>query len=350
MTEADVQQLLEQNPTDPVLKALFASLQRRSGKIREALVLLESGLASYEAFPERLYLLWKTYDEQLGNHQKGELFVRRLLEVDPLNDRATGLGYSNLDEETLRHINFVKSLEDLPDSIFAMVLPVGELENLIGTTEADALDITALTPCEQRTAAALERTFTPPGIPQQPQVPEPGAPPQVSPAVTSLTSEEPAVPPQPIMAHMASMLEQAQLIARDLRPTPAMKPAPEQPRPPPPVEPDVDTVLQKEELAAESAPILVPEPHVESIAHQPAAPMPGAPVKASPVSSVPQPIPTTMREPVSVAESVAEITSSERPSQPAELAHVTMRYANSLLEDSRFEEALQAFLELSHTS
>jgi hypothetical protein len=152
------------------------------------------------------------------------------------------------------------------------------------------------------------------------------------------------------MAHMASMLEQAELIARDLRPTPAMKPAPEQPRPLPPVEPDVDTVLQKEEPAAESAPIPVPEPQVESIPDQPAVDMPGAPVEASPVSSVPQPIPTTNREPVSVAESVAEFTSSERPSQPAEPAHVTMRYANSLLEDSRFEEALQAFLELSHKS
>lgn len=210
MTEAHAQQLVEQNPTDPVLKTLFASLQRRNGKIREALVLLESGLANYEAFPERLYLLWKTYDDHLGNQQKGDLFIRRLLEVDPLNDRAIGLGYANLDEETLRHINFIKSLEDLPDSIFAMVLPVRELENLIGTTEADALDITAL------------------------------------------TSEEPAaVPPQPVMAHMAGMLEQAQLIAHDLRPTPA---------------------------------------------------------------------------------------------------HMTMRYANSLLEDSRFEEALQAFLELSHKS
>ena len=175
MTEAHAQQLVEQNPTDPVLKTLFASLQRRNGKIREALVLLESGLANYEAFPERLYLLWKTYGDHLGNQQKGDLFIRRLLEVDPLNDRATGLGYSNLDEETLRHINFIKSLEDLPDSIFAMVLPVRELENLIGTTEADALDITALTPRGEREAASLEKTFTLPGIPQQPQVPEPEA-------------------------------------------------------------------------------------------------------------------------------------------------------------------------------
>jgi tetratricopeptide (TPR) repeat protein len=319
MTEADVQQLVEQNPTDPVLKALFASLQRRSGKIREALVLLESGLASYEAFPERLYLLWKTYDDQLGNHQKGELFVRRLLEVDPLNDRATGLGYSNLDEETLRHINFIKSLEDLPDSIFAIVLPVRELENLIGTTEADALDMTPLTPCEQRTAAALEKTFTLPGILQQPQVPEPEASPQASPAVASLTNEEPAVPSQPVMAHMASMLEQAQLIARDLRPTPA--PAP------------------MSRVPVNTSPEVVRTSTLES-----------APEGLSQVSSVPQPIPPVIQKPVSVAESVAEVTSSERPSQPAEPAHVTMRYANSLLENSRFEEALQAFLELSHES
>ena len=319
MTEADVQQLVEQNPTDPVLKALFASLQRRSGKIREALVLLESGLASYEAFPERLYLLWKTYDDQLGNHQKGELFVRRLLEVDPLNDRTTGLGYSNLDEETLRHINFIKSLEDLPDSIFAIVLPVRELENLIGTTEADALDMTPLTPCEQRTAAALEKTFTLPGILQQPQVPEPEASPQASPAVVSLTNEEPAVPSQPVMAHMASMLEQAQLIARDLRPTPA--PAP------------------MSRVPVNTSPEVVRTSTLES-----------APEGLSQVGSVPQPIPPVIQEPVSVAESVAEVTSSERPSQPAESAHVTMQYANSLLENSRFEEALQAFLELSHES
>ena len=298
VTETDVQQLVEQNPTDPVLKALFASLQRRSGKIREALVLLETSLASYEAFPERLYLLWKTYDDHLGNHQKGEFFVRRLLEVDPLNDRATGLGYSNLDEETLRHINFIKSLEDLPDSIFAGVLPVRELENLIETTEAEAFDITALTPLGEREAASLEKTFILPGISQQPQVPEPEAPPEISPAVVSLASEEPAGPSQPVMAHMVSMLEQAQLIARDLRPTPTP------------------------------------------------APMSRAPVEATPVSSIPQPISPTNREPISVAEPA----SSERPSQPAEPAHVTMRYANGLLEDSRFEEALQAFLELSHKS
>jgi tetratricopeptide (TPR) repeat protein len=277
MTEANVQQLVEQNPTDPVLKALSASLQRRSGKIREALVLLESSLASYEAFPERLYLLWKTYDDQLGNHQKGEMFVRRLLEVDPLNDRATGLGYSNFDEETLRHINFIKSLEDLPDSIFAMVLPVRELENLIGTTEVDSLDVAALTPYGQTAAAALEKTFTLPGPSRQLGVLELETPAETSPAATSPTTEEPAVPSLPIMAHMASMLEQAQLIARDLRPK------------------------------------LAP-----------------APISRAPVTIDPA-------------------TPPGPPSQSATPAQMTMRYANSLLKDSRFEEALQAFLELSST-
>jgi tetratricopeptide (TPR) repeat protein len=275
MTEANVQELVEQNPTDPVLKALSASLQRRSGRIREALVLLESSLASYEAFPERLYLLWKTYDDQLGNHEKAELFVRRLLEVDPLNDRATGLGYSNFDEETLRHINFIKSLEDLPDSIFAKVLPVRELENLIGTTEADSLDAAAPTPYGQTAAAALEKSFTLPGPSRQPGVPELETPAETSPAATSPTTEEPAEPSLPIMARMASMLEQAQLIARDLRPTPAP-----------------------------------------------------APISRAPVTIDPA-------------------TPPEPPSQVAAPAQVTMRYANSLLKDSRFEEALQAFLELS---
>jgi len=327
MMETDVQQLVEQNPADPVLKALWASLQRRSGKIREALVLLESGLASYETFPERLYLLWKTYDDQLGNHQKGESFVRRLLEVDPLNDRATGLGYSNLDEETLRHINFIKSLEDLPDSIFATVLPVRELESIIGTTEPDTHDVTVPTPCEEKQSALLERPFVLPFTSEQPPVPaESTAALQVSPAAVSPASEEPAVPSQPVMAHMASMLEQAQLIARDLRPTPApaplshtpaisssMTPSPAPAEPLPPAEPDVDAVLQVEEPAAEES-----------------SPVPGAGPAA----------------PVFIGETAAAAQSP----QPAAPAQMTMRYANTLLADSRFEEALQAFLELSHTS
>jgi len=293
MTEATVQQLVEQNPTDPVLKTLSASLQRRSGKIREALVLLESSLASYEAFPERLYLLWKTYDDQLGNHQKGELFVRRLLEVDPLNDRATGLGYSNFDEETLRHINFIKSLEDLPDSIFAMVLPVRELENLIGTTESDSLDAAALKPYGQTAAAALEKTFTLPGPSRLSGITELETPAGVSPAATSTATEEPAVPSLPIMAHMASMLEQAQLIARGLRPTPAPAPMSRAP-----------VTIDRGVIRAAAA-----EGHGSTSPATPPAP----------------------------------------PSQEAAPAQMTMRYANSLLKDSRFEEALQAFLELSST-
>jgi hypothetical protein len=115
------------------------------------------------------------------------------------------------------------------------------------------------------------------------------------------------------------MLEQAQLIARDLRPTPA--PAP------------------MSRVPVNTSPEVVRTSTLES-----------APEGLSQVSSVPQPIPPVIQKPVSVAESVAEVTSSERPSQPAEPAHVTMRYANSLLENSRFEEALQAFLELSHES
>jgi hypothetical protein len=85
------------------------------------------------------------------------------------------------------------------------------------------------------------------------------------------------------MAHMASMLEQAQLIARDLRPTPAPAPM--------------------------SRPLVNTSPEVVR-----ASTPDSATEESSPVSSVPQPIPPV-----------------------------------SLLEDSRFEEALQAFLELSHT-
>ena len=380
MTEADAQQLVEQNPSDPVLKALLASLQRRSGKIREALILLESGLASYEAFPERLYLLWKTYDDQLGNHQKGEAFVRRLLEVDPLNDRATGLGYSNLDEETLRHINFIKSLEDLPDSIFARVLPVKELEDLIGTTDADTLEITSPPPCEERTAAGLERTFTLPGISQQPQVPEPEPTPQVSPTVTPLTTEEPSVPSQPVMNHMADMLEQARLIARDLRPAPTPAPMSQAlVTPAPAVEPAVEeswllspvqSGLDAVEPLAGSMPVAavpetpvaaVPETPIESAADEAVTPPPRgeeasavpeavgicASKPSSPVSSVPQPSSSTLPEPEAVDEHAAELTPLVRQPQPDEPLKVTMRYANSLLEESRFEEALQAFLELS---
>jgi tetratricopeptide (TPR) repeat protein len=289
MTEADVQQLIEKNPSDPVLKALCASLQRRSGKIREALVLLETGLSSYEAFPERLYLLWKTYDDQLGNHQKGEAFVRRLLEVDPLNDRATGLGYSNLDEESLRHINFIKSLEDLPDSIFAKMLPVRELEALAATSEVDAVDTSGMTPCEE------------------PQTMTEEPPTEPAPSASSLVTEQMLTASQPVMEHMASLLEQAQLIARELRMPPAPAPAPLLHAP-------VETPPVTEEVQAPTVP---EEP-------QPAEP------EEMEVDTVLQ-----------TAEAESAAPAAAAPAGP------TMREANRLLSESRFEEALQAFLEIS---
>lgn len=277
MTEEDVQRLVEQNPTDPVLKVLLASLQRRSGKIREAMDILENSLAAYEAFPERLYQLWKTYDDQLGNHQKGEAFVRRLLEVDPLNDRATGLGYSSFDDETMRHLTFIKSLEDLPDSIFAQVLPVGELEALVGTVQSQEAD-TVPTPCEKKSEEVRERPFVIPGLPQEPSVPAADVP-SVSEAAP-MEEEPPEAPAElphtPLMSHMASLLEQAQVIARDLRPA--------------------------------------------------AGPMPMSRISAAP------------DQPASEA---------EPPVPNPETQHITVRQANSLLAASRFEEALQAFLQLS---
>lgn len=316
MGEEDVQLLVVQNPTDPVLKVLLASLQRRSGKIREALVLLENGLASYETFPERLYLLWKTYDDQLGNHQKGETFVRRLLEVDPLNDRATGLGYSNLDEETMHHITFIKSLEDLPDSIFARVLPVRDLEALIGTSEEQADETTAPTPCEAKAAETQERRFTLPGLPQQPAAPtlEPTSTPEAS-----FSQEAPTPPTEPMMSHMASLLEQAQIIARDLRPAPGPTPMSHIPEPhavappgPPSEEPLQAPAVEPLSNAVTTASEGVQPDAIEAASHQS-------------TSSPSQPEPAPTREP-----------------QP-----VTIRHANALLAESHFEEALQAFLELS---
>jgi len=314
MTEDDVQQLVEQNPTDPVLKVLLASLQRRSGKIREALVLLETSLAAYEAFPERLYLLWKTYDDQLGNHQKGETFVRRLLEVDPLNDRATGLGYSNLDEETMRHITFITSLEDLPDSIFARVLPVRDLEALIETSVEQADSATA--PCEVKAPAPRERPFTLPGLPRQPVVPavEPTS------ALDACSSEEHPTPPtETIMSHMASLLEQAQVIARDLQPTPG-------PTPMSHVSESSDTVpLQAFAEVPEQAPVVERASDAE--------------VEAEPL--LPDAAETAPQAPT-VPPALLTPAPSPEPHQ-----RVTIRQANSLLAGSRFEEALQAFLELS---
>jgi hypothetical protein len=324
MTETDIQQLMEANPSDPVLKVLCASLERRSGKIREALALLETGLASYEAFPERLYLLWKTYDDQLGNHQKGETFVRRLLEVDPLNDRATGLGYANLDEESLRHINFIRSLEDLPDSIFGRVLPVSELETLIGTTEADAADRSGMTPCEEREAATLSRGFVVPGVPREPEPMAEEPPAEPVPAATPLVTEQMLNPPQPAMAHMANLLEQAQLIARELRMPTAPVPLVHAETETAPTADSADTAP----AGGPSRPQETDEPEVDTI------------------------LQTGDSEPSLVAsEAVRDSTSAPKPHEAAPEtatpAAPSLRDASRLLSESHFEQALQAFLELS---
>ena len=315
ISEEDVQLLVGQNPTDPVLKVLLASLQRRSGKIREALALLETGLASYEAFPERLYLLWKTYDDQLGNHQKGETFARRLLEVDPLNDRATGLGYSYLDEETMRHITFIKSLEDLPDSIFARVLPVRDLEALAGTGEEQTEETPAPSPCEAKDAKPPERPFTLPGLPRQPAAP---AAELTSTPEASFSEEQPSLPSEPIRSHMASLLEQAQVLARDLRPAPGPMPLSHSSEPPAAVAPEAPPEEPSQPPVAASAPEVVAEPE---------------PLRSAAAEAAPHPSPS----------------SAAQPEPPPTLApdRVTIRHANTLLAESRFEEALQAFLELS---
>lgn len=309
MTETDVQALAEQYPTDPVIRTLLASLERRNGKIREALALLETSLAQYDAFPERLYLLWKIYDEQLGNHQKGETFARRLLEVDPLNDRATNLIYSSLDEETLRHVIFVRDMENLPDSIFARILPIHDLEGLIGTTEADtAVNYQTPDPRSEEQIVQREASFT---------LPETGhtvsAPPAVPEPATLPESEPPEPPPQPVMDHMASMLEQAQLIARDLRPTQPPTPmaqlhtAPAEPQAEASAEPEVDEVLQ----------------------------------------ASPPPEQTVPEEPVAEPPPAVDIPSAAPPEQKQPAPQTTLHEANRLLADSKFEEALQAFLILS---
>ena len=307
MTEAEVEQLVLQNPTDPVLKALLASLERRGGKIREALALLESTLATYEAFPERLYLLWKTYDDQLGNHQKGETFVRRLLEVDPLNDRATGLAYSYLDEEALHTINFIRSLEDLPDSIFARVLPIASLESLIALEGPAACASTADVPEEQK-VPAVERAFVLPAAPR---------PLDVAPTaenVTSLPQQEESPPSPPVLAHMASMLEQAEVIARQLKP--AIAPIP---------------VVRPAAVTPESTP---PTPASPSVAAEP------APVQAAdaPASAQPPAQGAVPEETASVRGPVDQLEASAR---------TTLRDANQLLAQAHYEEALRAFLALS---
>lgn len=321
ITEDDVRQLIESNPTDPVLKALYASIQCRNGKIREALSTLESDLAAYETFPERLFLLWKIYDDQLGDHQKGEGFVRRLLEIDPLNDRATGPVYAHLDEESLRHITFIKSLEDLPDSIYGKILPIAGLEDLAGTTPFDIADTSMVTPCEKHATEAFARTFVVPGAIPQGAHPTAAIQPQAVEGtdVSAPPSASPSVPPEtPVTRHMANLLEQAQLIARDLRapiaPAPLTHAQSDTPAEPTSVEPEdveVDTLLQASENGTAEALSPLPAPPEE--AHADESPSPAC-------------VPADREAPGT--------------------ATVTLREANRLLADSRFEEALRAFLDL----
>ncbi|MFZ2413801.1 MAG: hypothetical protein WAW16_06235, partial [Candidatus Cryosericum sp.] len=95
------------------------------------------------------------------------------------------------------------------------------------------------------------------------------------------------------------------------------------------------------EPAAESTPVAIPDV-------VPTSSPKSAVEQSTPLSDIPQLILPTIGELEAVKGPVLELAASKRPSQPVEPTHVTVRYANSLLEDSRFEEALQAFLELSH--
>jgi hypothetical protein len=106
---------------------------------------------------------------------------------------------------------------------------------------------------------------------------------------------------------MASLLEQAQLIARELRMPPAPAPAPLLHAP-------VETPPVTEEVQAPTVP---EEP-------QPAEP------EEMEVDTVLQ-----------TAEAESAAPAAAAPAGP------TMREANRLLSESRFEEALQAFLEIS---
>lgn len=301
MTEEDVRTLTEQHPTDPVLRALLASLERRNGRIREALALLETGLEQYDAFPERLYLLWKIYDEQLGNHQRGEAYAHRLLEVDPLNDRAASLIYNELSEEDLRHVTFLREMENLPDSIFGCILPIRELEALIGTTAEETSAASEGGKAQESAEEAVlqrETSFT---LPESGQAQQPAAPPAMP--------QQAAPQSTPLLQHMTSMLEQAQLIARELTPTPPPMPM-AQTIPQVSAEPEVEDVLQA--AASEKQAAAEETPGTTTVAaQQPAAEVPSD--VAPPVPEVP----------------------------------VTLHSANQLLAESKFEEALQAFLVLS---
>jgi cell pole-organizing protein PopZ len=140
--------------------------------------------------------------------------------------------------------------------------------------------------------------------------------------------------PQPAMAHMANLLEQAQLIARELRmpaaPVPLLHPQPDTASPTDVTE---SVPVQENHQSEETE-----EMEVDTILQGTDAESP------SPVTAETAPGPADVpaqREPAH--EKAARITPSV--TTPAGL---TMRDANRLLSESRFEQALQAFLELSH--
>ncbi|MHB8071964.1 MAG: hypothetical protein ACYDHF_08470, partial [Candidatus Cryosericum sp.] len=191
----------------------------------------------------------------------------------------------------------------------------------------------------ERQAAALSRGFVVPGIPQEPKSAAEDPHPEPVPAAASLVTEQLPAQLQPSMEHMANLLEQAQLIARELRMPSAPVPllharpdtpiTPEVPATPPTLKEDlpteteemeIDTILQTTD--AESGPTTVPEAVTEPVAD------PAAPVRHETV--------------------VHDVENA--PSGAAAPAAATMREANRLLSGSHFEEALQAFLELSHKS
>ncbi len=245
VSDTEVQKLVAQYPSDPVIKTLQASLYRRSGKVREALGVLETGLVSYESFPERLYLLWKIYGEQLGNQQKGLAYAKRLLEVDPLSDRATAFAYLSLDEEALRHLSFLRTLEDLPDSVFARIVPVAELEDLMrvpmvdspgGTSVSEETDIVsrrerlflipdagsvascppALAVTPEPIALPVEEPSPPSVLPPLPVAPEPAGPDSAFDEPPQDDSTVQLLPGGSIQQRMEHLLEQARQIADSL--------------------------------------------------------------------------------------------------------------------------------------
>jgi tetratricopeptide (TPR) repeat protein len=328
VSDTEAQDLVAQYPSDPVIKTLRASLYRRSGKVREALGVLETGLVSYESFPERLYLLWKIYDEQLGNQQKGLAYAKRLLEVDPLSDRASAFAYLSLDEEALRHLSFVRTLENLPDSIFARVVPVVELEGLMrvptvdspgGTSALEEIDIVsrrdrmflipnagsaasyppvlAVTP--EPIALPPEEPSPPPVLSPQPVTPEPTDAGSAFDETPRGDSTGEPLPGGSIQQRMEHLLEQARRIADSL----------------------VSTRLVNGNAAVSKAS--------------------SAELNASTAPCVNMSSPSPEASPVPIASPVTRDLAFETAAAP------TLRDADRLLAEGKFEEALKAFLSLA---